>query len=143
MPEGIKNFGYYQGVWVCNYESIIGIATSVRTLLISVAAAKSSTNNKEDKKDALFEYVQSTEFKNRVEAISEAFRSRQDEIDIEKRWFVKKWAREEKTIRNLIDTNQVLRGELESIIGKDIGSDRDLELPEKASDPDSKSDTLF
>lgn len=130
MPEGVKNFGYYQGVWVCNYESIIGAATSVRTLLLSVAAAKSSTNNTVEKKDALFEYIQSTEFKNRVEAISEAFKSRQEEIDIEKRWFTKKWAREEKTIRGLIDTNQVLRGELEAIIGKDMTSDRILEIPE-------------
>lgn len=124
LPNQIKGFGNYEGVWISNYESIIGVATVLRTFLLQVAIAKA--NNKSDRSDVkeqLYEYVQSTEFRNRFEAISGAFKARQEEIDIEKKWFTKKWAREEKTIATLLSNNSGLKGELESITGIKMDDD--------------------
>lgn len=128
LPSTIKGFGYHEGVWLVGYESIVGAATALRTVLLEKAIAKSASTNTEEKKDALFEYIHSAEFKNRVEAISESFRARKEEIDFEKRWFTKKWAKEEKTINMLLTNNSRLRGELEAIVGGDFNDVKEAEL---------------
>lgn len=128
LPGNIKSFGNHEGVWVSDYQSIVGMATVLRLMLLEVAIAKSSSSITAERKDMLFEYIQGVEFRNRVEAISEAFKSRREEIEIEKKWFTKKWAREEKTITALLTNNESLKGELESITGSKTDESDQLEL---------------
>ncbi|MEK7070729.1 MAG: DUF2130 domain-containing protein [Patescibacteria group bacterium] len=128
LPNNMKNFGSHEGIWVSDYQSIIGIATVLRSMLLEVAIAKSGSGITTERKDMLFDYIQGIEFRNRVEAISEAFKSRREEIEIEKKWFTKKWAREEKTITSLLTNNESLKGELESITGSKMDESNQLEL---------------
>ncbi len=117
LPSGVKGFGNHDGVWVANYESILGVATALRIMLLEVAIAKSGSMTTSEAKDRLFEFVQSNEFRNRIEAISEAFKSRREEIEIEKKWFNKKWAKEEKLISGVLMNNAGLKGEIEAVTG--------------------------
>jgi hypothetical protein len=42
LPVGISGFGFYQGVWVCDNHSSIGLARVLRKHLIDASAAKPS-----------------------------------------------------------------------------------------------------
>ncbi len=128
LPQGVKHFGNYQGIWVADYDSIVGVATALRTLLLMVAGAKASAIDASQKKDLLFQYVHSTQFRNRIEAIADAFAARKDEIETEKKWFTKKWAREEKLISTLLENNLTLQGELEAITGTKMTEKDELQL---------------
>ena len=72
------------------------------------------------------------EYKNRIEAIIEAFSSMQQEVEKEKRYFANKWARDEKNIRQVIDSTYGMHGDLRGILAASIPqiSGLDLEMIE-------------
>ncbi len=123
LPAGIKSSGRHEGIWVADYDSIIGSATYLRTMLLMVAGAKAGAVDMAQKKDLLFQYVHSVQFRNRVEAITDAFAERKDEIEVEKRYFNKKWAKEEKLISAILTNNASMQGELEAITGIKMDDD--------------------
>lgn len=123
LPAGIKSSGKHEGIWVADYDSIIGSATYLRTMLLMVAGAKAGAVDMAQKKDLLFQYVHSVQFRNRVEAITDAFAQRKDEIEVEKRYFNKKWAKEERLISTILSNNASMQGELEAITGIKIDDD--------------------
>jgi hypothetical protein len=120
MPQGIKNFGLKDGIWVVDYSTVIGAAVSLRNNLIDLFGVRSSNKGKEEKKEILWNYLTSVEFKHRVEAIYESYNNLRDELLKEKDWFTKKWAREEKSIARVADNLLGMHGDLEGIVGKTL-----------------------
>lgn len=120
MPQGIKNFGIKEGIWVVNYNTLLGAAISLRNNLIDLFSVRVSNKGKEEKKEILWNYLTSVEFKQRVEAIYESYNSLRDELQKEKDWFIKKWAREEKNISLVKDNLLGMHGDLEGIVGKTL-----------------------
>lgn len=132
LPAEIKHFGCHENIWVGNYELIIGIAYALRTQLLEVTSVKSASVGKNEKMEILYSYLTGVEFKQRVEGIIEAFTTLQDDIEKEKRWFANKWAKQEKSLRRVIDQTLGMHGDLHGIMGRELGEIDGLEiLPEK------------
>lgn len=128
VPQGVKMLGEVQGVVVGEFAVILGIARLVRGKILDVALHRNANQNSESKKDVLYNYVTSKDFKHRMEAIAESFKIQQEALEVEKRWFAKKWSNQEKALRKMIDNTYGMRGELESIMGKELESGDDLEM---------------
>lgn len=126
LPQNIKNFGFKNGIWISDYGSILGLATALRINLIDLMIIKLVHIGKNEKLEVLHQYITGTEFKQRIEAIIEAFTTLQDEIEREKRWFAAKWARQEKSIRKVIDHTLGMHGDLQSIMGKSLADIKGL-----------------
>lgn len=120
IPQTVKLAGFYSGVWVTNRSFVLPLADSLRVKLIQLATVKNSLKGKDVKMEALYGYLTGTEFKNRIEAIVEAFSSMQQEIEKEKRYFANKWARDEKNIRQVIDGTYGMHGDLKGIMASAI-----------------------
>ncbi|PJC30442.1 DUF2130 domain-containing protein [Candidatus Roizmanbacteria bacterium CG_4_9_14_0_2_um_filter_39_13] len=128
LPDGIINFGMIDGVWVCGFAFISGVAFALRTQLLEVSIVKSVQKGQDSKMELLYDYVTSMEFRHRVEAIIEAFNNMQEEIEKERRWFALKWSREEKNLRKVLDTTMGMHGDLQSIMGKSISELKGIEM---------------
>ncbi len=120
LPDGIKNFANKNEVWISNYDSILGLATLLRDSLLRIAVVRLSETNKQDKKEILWNYLTGIEFKNRMDAIADVYSQMQEEMEIEKRWFTKKWAKQEKNIRQVIDSISGMDGDVKAITGKSL-----------------------
>lgn len=132
LPEDIKGFGQRDGVWITNRESLISLTYAIRSNIIQVSHARAMGVDKDEKMEVLYQYITSTEFKHRVEAIVEAFTNLQNDMETEKRWFNRKWARQEKEIRKVIDNTQGLYGNLQGITGRALPQIEDRNfLPER------------
>lgn len=146
-PDEIKHFGLNDGVWVCKFDFLLGLAYALRSQLLEIATIKSVQIGQQGKMEHLYSYITSTEFRHRVEAIIEAFTNMQDEIEKERRWFAQKWSREEKNLRRVLDTTIGMHGDLQSIMGKSIGElEQFAALPtgDESVETDKKlKDTLF
>lgn len=129
LPQGVKVFGHSDGVWVCEYGCVMGLAIALRMRLLEVAAIKASSVGKNEKMEVLYNYLSGTEFRQRVEAIVEAFRAMQDDIKKERTWFMAKWARQEKNIAKVVDNTFGMQGDLQSIMGKALPAVEGVELP--------------
>ncbi len=130
LPEGVKTFGYKDGVWVTNRACAIPLVGALRINLYQVFQAKLSSVGKNEKMERLFGYLTGIEFKQRVEAIVESFSSMKEEIEKEKRFFTTKWAKQDKEISKVFEQTYGMYGDLQGVIGSSLPAIKSLELPE-------------
>jgi hypothetical protein len=130
MPKEQKNAGFRNGVWITKQNFALGLASTLRAKLIQIFYIKSSVKGKDDNKEKLYNYVFGVEYKHRVEAIVDAFTGMQVDVEKEKRYFASKWARDEKNIRQVIDSTYGMQGDMKGIVGNSFpqikGLDEDL-----------------
>ena len=128
MPKDEESFMYKDGVWVCTLKNFLPLAWSLRFNLVSLFHERSSNEGKDEKMKILYNYLTGNEFRNRVEGIVESFGNLQEELETEKRYFNKKWARQEKEIRKVIDHTHGMYGDLQGVIGKSLPELEGLKL---------------
>jgi hypothetical protein len=80
--------------------------------------------------EMLYNYLSGTEFKQRIEAIVEAFVSMKSELDQEKRAMNKIWAKRLKEIEKVIRNVSGMYGDMHGIVGASLPVIKSLELPE-------------
>lgn len=128
LPGNMKIAGFRNGVWVTQRDFVLALTDSLRVKLIQLVMIKNSLKGKDAKMEALYTYLTGTEFKNRVEAIVEAFTNMQQEVEKEKRYFANKWARDEKNIRQVIDSTYGMHGDLKGILASAVPQIQGLDL---------------
>ncbi len=139
LPPGVKNFAERNGVWIGNYDSIYSLALALRKILLELAAVKSSIVGRQDKKEILWNYLTSIEFKQRIDAFYDAYTQIRDDLKKEQEWFRRKWAKEEKNITQLVDSILGFHGDLQGIIGKSLPDIKGLAVLSSGD----KEDKLF
>jgi hypothetical protein len=86
--------------------------------LMNVAAARVAAAGAKQKSEILYEYVvASTQFRQRVEAIAEAFIGMQAGLQEEKRTTQRQWSKREKQIEQVISNTAGMYGELQALTG--------------------------
>lgn len=128
LPKNIKNLGFYKGVWVCNFSSILGLTMALRSQLISTAKVISSQEGKEEKKDILYDYLCSPTFANRVESMVENFLSIKNTLEKEKMAMNKIWAARETQVNRMIENTVKMYGEIQGIAGSQLPAIELLQL---------------
>jgi len=139
LPDNIKNFGFIEGIWVGKYEYVVGIATALRRNLIEVANVKLFSENKNEKMEVVYNYLTGIEFRQRVEAIAEAFISLKDDLDKEKRLFAKIWAKREKQIEQMTTHTLGMYGDLQGLMGPALSEIKQLVIEDGIDEEESKS----
>lgn len=133
-PPEIETFVYQDGIWIANRKMVLPLALALRFDLVRVTFEKMANVNKSEKAEILYQYITSTEFKHRIEAIAETFTDMQSTIETEKRWFTSKWAKQEKQIRRVVDNTIGMRSDLEGLVGNALPSIDYLELPDSVEE---------
>ncbi len=141
LPDGVKHFTQKNGVWIGNYDSIEGLGLLLRNSLLELSTVKSSIAGKQEKKEILWNYLTSVEFRQRLEAIYDAYQQAKIYLDKEKEFFRRKWAREEKNIELQMENLLGVHGDLQAIIGRSLPEIKGLDrLPPGDKE---KNNTLF
>jgi len=147
LPKDIRNFGFIDGVWITNYASFQGLALALRQKLTELAFTKGMAASKDKKADILFHYLTGPEFRQRVEAIIEAFSDMKTELDKEKRLYERSWAKREKQLQSVLLNTAGMYGDLQGMIGSSMqtisaleaGTSDEEELEEVEKKPERKS----
>jgi hypothetical protein len=129
LPSGFHHFRQLNDVWVTDIPSALSLALALRVVLIQVATAKEIESSKDDTKDLMFRYITGPEFRNRVSAIIEGFRSLKEDLDTEKRAMQRIWEKREKQIERIISNTAGMYGDLEGLAGSSLPQIKILELP--------------
>ena len=129
LPRGFHHFRQIEGVWVADLSSTVSLAIALRTLLIQVARTRDIQTGKEEKMEVVYNYLTGSEFRNRVQAIMEAFVGMKKDLDSEKRAIENIWAKREKQIGRVVTNIAGMRGDLEGIVGLSLPTIKLLELP--------------
>ncbi len=137
LPEGMHHFRQIDGIWVTDIPSALSLALALRVILIQVARTRETEIGRQEKMEALYLYLTGPEFKNRVEAILETFRSLQEELESEKRAMQRIWDRRAKHIERVVASTSGMYGDLEGLSGQalpsikllDLGAAKDSTIP--------------
>lgn len=137
LPDDIKSFGQREGIWVTDMASTLGLAAALRIQLIEVARAKFSLEDKQEKMGLVYNYLSGSEFRQRVEAIVEAFQSMKQDLEKEKAAYAKMWAKREKQIDRVVGQTIGMHGDLEGLMGSALPQIKMLELPAAEDEDES------
>ncbi len=116
LPEDVKGFVFRDGVWICDIKLISALAMALRHNLEAVAREKGMSVGKNEKMEILYSYLTGVEFKQRVEAIVEAFSSMDDGLKKERMAYEKIWSEREKQIRRVMNNTIGMYGDLNGLI---------------------------
>lgn len=128
MPKDMTTFGLRNGIWVCTFKEVAGLASAIRQICITEANIKATEVNRTEKIQALYNYLMSTEFKQRVEAIIEAASEMRSNIDKERRSMLAFWKKQEKAIDQMGFLVTDIVGSIDGISGNALGPIRGLQL---------------
>jgi hypothetical protein len=117
LPDGVKHFGQVDGLWVCDYASVPGLAAALRCGIVSTAMARLAETGRIGKTEEVYAYLCSAEFRQRVEAMVESFTAMQKDLHRERRAMEKSWAAREKQIMRGIQHTAQLYGSIQGIMG--------------------------
>lgn len=129
MPKTVKVFGEINGVWVCSWDGVIGAAAALRHGLLSTLQARAAANGKGQKLEIMYDYITSAQFKQHVEAIADAFRTMQTDLEQEKTAMSRIWSKRQKHIESAVQGTVKMYGELQGILGQSLGDVKALQLP--------------
>ncbi len=128
LPEWVNRFGLYRDIWVTDYESVLPLTIALRAHMIELTKVRNSLKWKDEKMEVLYNYLISSEFKAKIENIVEAFSTMKDDLDREKRAMEKMWSAREKQLSRVIDNTARLYGDMQGLIGSQLGTVEYLEL---------------
>ncbi len=133
MPSGIDTFGEVDGVWVCTPSLAIPLAAALRLALTEASLARRATEGQQDKMAVLYQYLTGPQFRQRVEALKDAFTTMQQDLDTERRVIMKQWEKRAKQIERVMSSTVGMYGELQAIAGSTLQQIEGLEM--KALEP--------
>jgi hypothetical protein len=128
LPDGAGEFERIGGVWIASRRAYPGLAVALREQLIQVAYARAASAGKHEKMELLYEYLSGNEFRQRVEAIVEAFSAMQEQLARERRAMEKQWSEREKQIQRVVTSTTRMYGALQGIVGSGLPAIPALEL---------------
>ena len=129
LPAEVETFDVIDGVWVAHPRVIVPLATILRSSLLEVSTARLITQGQQTKAEMVYQYLTGTRFRQRVEAIVEAFSSMQEDLDKERKAIQKQWAKRDQQIERVMAATVGMYGDLQGIAGKSIQQVDGLELP--------------
>ena len=128
LPAGIETFDVIDGVWVTHPRAILPVATILRHTLLQVSNARLISEGQQTKAEMVYQYLTGPRFRQRVEAIVEAFSSMQEDLDKERKAIMKQWAKRDEQIERVMGATVGMYGDLQGIAGKSIQEIEGLSL---------------
>jgi hypothetical protein len=135
LPKGVETFHIIDGVWVAHPRCVVPVATILRNTLLQVSMARQVSEGQQSKTELVYEYLTGPRFRQRVEAIVEAFSSMQADLDKERKVIMKQWAKREEQIERVMGGTIGMYGDLQGIAGKSLQEIEGLELRALELDP--------
>jgi hypothetical protein len=92
----------------------------LRNALLELAVARQASEGRETKAGLVYQYLIGSRFRQRVQAIVEAFTSMQDDLAAEKKALQKQWAKRETQLERLMSSTVGMYGDLQGIAGRSL-----------------------
>lgn len=136
LPDNVHGFDLVDGVWLCDFATVLPLGVALRQGLITAAVARQTEMGRQGKMEQLYQFLTSVEFRQRIEGVVEAFMALRDDLEAEKRALQKHWARREKQLDQAITHTAALYGSVQGIVGQNALPDvAPLQLETQASNP--------
>ncbi|SDH90340.1 DUF2130 domain-containing protein [Nitrosomonas sp. Nm132] len=128
LPKGVETFEMIEGVWVTHTRAALPVAAILRQSLLELALTRQASEGQQTKTEMIYQYLTGPRFRQRVEAIVEAFSTMQEDLDKERKAIMKQWAKRQEQIERVMSATVGMYGDLQGIAGKSLQEIEGLEL---------------
>lgn len=142
LPKGVETFEIVDGIWVTHPRAALPVASILRQSLLEVAMARQASEGQQTKTEMIYQYLTGPRFRQRVEAIVEAFSTMQEDLDKERKVIMKQWAKREEQIERVMGATVGMYGDLQGIAGKSLQEIEGISLAALEAPSDSNEETL-
>jgi len=129
LPKSVEVFDFVEGIWISAPRVALPLATSLRHALLQVGMAQQASEGQQTKTEMVYQYLTGSGFRQRIEAIVEAFSLMQEDLDKERKAMLKQWAKRETQINKVVEATLGMYGDLQGIAGKSMQEIEGLEFP--------------
>jgi hypothetical protein len=113
-------FALYEDVWVTQASTSAGIAEALRMGLIDLHRQRAVSAGKGEKMEALYEYLTSPQFAQKLKAVYETFKKMREELESEKNVTTQRWARREKQLQAGMTQLLGIGGEIQGLAQQEL-----------------------
>ena len=117
---GSAYFALHEDVWVTQASCAVGIAEALRSGLIDLHRQRAVSAGKGEKMEALYDYLTSPQFAQKLKAVYETFTKMRDELDSEKSSTMQRWARREKQLQGGMTQLLSIGGEIQGLAQEEL-----------------------
>jgi hypothetical protein len=113
-------FGLVDGVWVAVWSVAVQLGEALRAGLLDMHKQRLVSAGKGEKMEAVYDYVTSAQFAQKLKAVLEAFQRMSAELEAEKNQTMQRWARREKQLEAGKAALLGVGGELQGLAQQDL-----------------------
>jgi hypothetical protein len=134
--ESGQQFGLHEDCWVTCWSTALQLATVLRAGILDLHKQRAVSAGKGEKMEAVYDYLTSSQFAQKLKAIYGAFYRMRQELESEKSQTQQRWARREKQLQLGIAELVGIAGDIQGLAQQDLPL---LEI-EAAAEPTSGQD---
>lgn len=129
LPKGVETFDLIDGVYIAHPRCAVPVALTIRQGLLEVDSARTTQAGQQSKADQVYQYLTGARFKQRIEAVVERFKDMREDIDKERKFMVKAWAKRKAQVSAMIESTVGMVGDLHGIMGQAMPEIEAIEEP--------------
>jgi hypothetical protein len=120
LPRRVETFDMIGGVWVTHPRYAVPVAIALRQALLDVDGARLAQQGVRSKAEALYGYLTGLTFRQRVQALVERFDEMRSDLERERKFMTRQWAKRETQIASCVETTAGTIGDLQAIAGSTL-----------------------
>jgi hypothetical protein len=120
LPRDITLFDQLEGIWVSSLACTLPVAVALRQALIELARARRAGEGEQTKAQQVYSYLTGPQFRHRVETIAEKFTDMRADLDQERKFIERQWAKREKQLELVLKASEGINGDLQAIAGRTL-----------------------
>ncbi len=128
LPKDVESFGIVDQVWVAHPKVALPVAIALRQTLVEISGARKASEGQQTKMEMVYQYLTGPRFRQRIQAIVEAFSSMREDLDRERKAITKQWSKREEQIDRVMQATVGMYGDLQGIAGKTLQEIEGLEF---------------
>jgi hypothetical protein len=116
FPAGVEQpMAMYEGIWLVRPDLVRALAEALRTVLIESQRQKGIAANQEESMAAVYAYITSAQFAQKVRAVVEAYQQMRDDLEKEKSAMQRLWKKREGQLERITSNMLGMAGELQGV----------------------------
>ncbi len=136
-------FGLHEDIWITSWTTALQLATVLRSGLVDLHKQRLVSAGKGEKMEAVYDYLTSSQFAQKLKAIHGAFFRMRQELEAEKTQTLQRWARREKQLQVGVAELVGVAGDIQGLAQQDLplleiegapdpglGSGKSMEMPQ-------------
>jgi hypothetical protein len=113
-------FGLHDDVWVTTWSAALQLAEVLRSGLLDVHKQRLISAGKGEKMEAVYDYLTSPQFAQKLKAVYGAFQKMREELESERSVTMQRWARREKQLQSGIAELLGVAGDIQGLAQQEL-----------------------